>query len=46
MTAEPDLQIDEAHETIDVVLKIDPQAQYRVGSIEFLDVNTVTREKR
>jgi outer membrane protein assembly factor BamA len=45
MTAEPDLQIDEAHETIDMVLKIDQQAQYRVGSVEFLGVNTVTREK-
>jgi outer membrane protein assembly factor BamA len=45
MTAEPDLQIDEAHETIDMVLKIDQQTQYRVGGIEFLGVNTVTREK-
>jgi outer membrane protein assembly factor BamA len=45
MTAEPDFQIDEAHETIDMVLKIDQQAQYRVGSIEFLGVDTVTREK-
>jgi outer membrane translocation and assembly module TamA len=45
MTAEPDLAIDEDHETIDMVLKIDQQAQYRVGSIEFLGVNTVTREK-
>jgi len=45
MTAEPDLQIDEAHETIDMVLKIDQQAQYRVGSVEFLGVNTMTREK-
>jgi len=27
------------------VLKIDQQTQYRVGSIEFLGVNTVTREK-
>lgn len=45
MAAEPDFQIDEAHETIDMVLKIDHQAQYRVGGIEFLGVNTVTREK-
>ena len=45
MTAEPDLQIDEAHETVDMVLKIDPQAQYRVGGIEFLGVNMATREK-
>jgi hypothetical protein len=27
MTAEPDFQIDEAHETIDMVLKIDQQVQ-------------------
>jgi len=45
MTAEPDVEIDEVHETINMVLKIDQQAQYRVGSIEFLGVNTVTREK-
>jgi outer membrane protein assembly factor BamA len=45
MTAEPDFQIDEAHETIDMVFKIDQQVQYRVGSIEFLGVNPVTREK-
>jgi outer membrane protein assembly factor BamA len=45
MTAEPDTEIDEAHGTIDMVLKIDQQTQYRVGSIEFLGVNTVTREK-
>jgi outer membrane protein assembly factor BamA len=45
MTAEPDFQIDEAHETIEMVLKIDQQAQYRVGTIEFLGVNTVTQEK-
>lgn len=45
MTAEPDTQIDEAHETIDMVLKIDQQAQYRVGTIEFLGVSPATREK-
>jgi outer membrane protein assembly factor BamA len=45
MTAEPDFAIDEAHETIDMVLKIDQQAQYRVGSIEMLGMNTVIREK-
>jgi hypothetical protein len=28
-----------------MVVKIDQQAQYRVGSIEFLGVNTVTQEK-
>ena len=45
MTSEPEFEIDEAHKTIDMVLKIDQQVQYRVGSIEFLGVNTVTREK-
>jgi len=38
MTAEPEFEIDEAHKTIDMVLKIDQQVQYRVGSIEFLGV--------
>jgi outer membrane protein assembly factor BamA len=45
MTTEPDIQIDEAHETIDMVLKIDQQAQYRVGTIELLGVSLATREK-
>jgi outer membrane protein assembly factor BamA len=45
MTAEPDTEIDETHETIDMVIKIDQGLQYRVGSIEVLGVNTVTREK-
>jgi outer membrane translocation and assembly module TamA len=45
MTPGPDFEIDEAHEAIDMVVKIDQQAQYRVGSIEFLGVNTVTQEK-
>lgn len=45
MTAEPDTEIDEAHKTIDMVIKIDQGLQYRVGSIEVLGVNTVTREK-
>ncbi len=45
MTVGPEAEIDQAHETIDMVLKIDQQAQYRVGSIEFLGVNAVTREK-
>jgi outer membrane translocation and assembly module TamA len=44
MTPEPDLAIDEAHETIDTLVKIDQQAQYRVGSIEFLGVNTARQE--
>ena len=45
MTTEVETAIDEAHETIDMVLRINEEAQYRVGSIEFLGVNTVTREK-
>jgi outer membrane protein assembly factor BamA len=45
MTAEPETAIGETHKTIDMVLKIDQQVQYRVGSIEFLGVNAVTREK-
>src|SRR5437868_7657130 len=45
MTAGREFEIDEARGAIDMVLKIDQQAQYRYGSIEFLGVNTVTREK-
>lgn len=45
MTAEPDFQIDEDHNIIDMLLKIDQQAEYRVGDIEFLGVNALTREK-
>lgn len=45
MTAEPDFEIDDAHNIIDMVVKVDQQAQYRVGSIEFQGVNTVNREK-
>ena len=45
MTAGPEFEIDEARGAIDMVLKIDQQAQYRVGSIEMLGVNTMTREK-
>jgi outer membrane protein assembly factor BamA len=45
MNTEPDFQIDDAHETIDMVLKIDQQAQYRVGTIEMLGVSLKIREK-
>ncbi len=45
MTPEPDTEVDEDRKTIDLVVKIDQQVQYRVGSIEFLGVNAVTREK-
>ena len=45
MTPEPQTQVDDDRGTIDMVVKVDQQAQYRVGSIEFLGVDTVTREK-
>jgi len=45
MTPEPDTEVHEDRKTVDLVVKIDQQAQYRVGSIEFLGVNAVTREK-
>jgi outer membrane protein assembly factor BamA len=45
MTAEPVFDLDEAHETIDMVLKINQQAQYRIGSIELLGVNAATQQK-
>ncbi|SRR5260221_3562929 len=44
-TAAPDFEIDEDRATIDVILKIDEQAPYRLGSIEMLGVNVLTREK-
>ena len=45
MTAEPDTAVDDARRTIDLVVRIDQQVQYRVGSIEFLGVNVVTQAK-
>ena len=45
MTPEPDTEVDDDSRTIDLVIKIDQQVQYRVGSIEFLGVNSLTREK-
>jgi outer membrane protein assembly factor BamA len=45
MTPEPDTEVDEARRVIDMVVKIDQQVQYRVGSIEFLGLNAVIREK-
>lgn len=45
MTSEPETQIDDERRTIDLVVKIDQQMQYRVGSIEFLGVDSMTREK-
>lgn len=45
MTPEPDTQVDDARGTVDLVIKIDQQTQYRVGSIEFLGLNDVTQGK-
>ena len=45
MTTEPEFGIDEAHETIDMVLKINQEAQYRIGGIELLGVNAATQQK-
>ena len=46
MTPEPDTEVEEDRKTIDLVVKIDQQVPYHVGSIEFLGVNAaVTREK-
>jgi outer membrane protein assembly factor BamA len=45
MTPEPDIEVDEDRKIVNLVVKVDQQVQYRVGSIEFLGVNTVTREK-
>jgi len=45
MTPEPDIEVDEDRKTVDLVVKVDQQVQYRVGSIEFLGVNAVTRER-
>lgn len=45
MTPEPGTEVDEDRKTVDLVIKIDQQVQYRVGSIEFLGVNAATREK-
>ena len=45
MTPEPETQVDEEHGTIDLVVRIDQQVRYRVGSIKFLGVDSITREK-
>jgi len=45
MAFEPEIQVDDERGTIDLVIKIDQQLQYRVGSIEFLGVDSMTREK-
>jgi outer membrane protein assembly factor BamA len=45
MTPEPDFAIEDDCKIINVAIKIDQQVQYRVGSVEFLGANAVTREK-
>ena len=45
MAPEPDTAVDDDQQTIDLVIKIDQNVQYRVGSIEFLGINAATREK-
>jgi outer membrane protein assembly factor BamA len=45
MNPVPETQVDDALGTIDLVVKIDQQTQYRVGSIEFVGVDSMTREK-
>lgn len=45
MTVEPEFQIEDADNTIDMVLKLDRQAQYRVGSVEFLGISAPTQAK-
>ena len=45
MNPEPETQVDDALRTVDLVVKIDQQVQYRVGSIEFLGVDSKMREK-
>ena len=45
MTPEPDTAVDDALRTVELVVKVDEQVQYRVGSIEFLGVDSMTREK-
>jgi len=44
-TPEAETQVDEKRRSIDLVVRIDQQVQYRVGSIEFRGVDSMTREK-
>lgn len=44
-TPEPDTAVDDGRRTIDLVIKIDQQAQYRVGSIELLGVSGALQQK-
>ena len=45
MTPEPETQVNDENKTVDLVVKIDQQVQYRVGSIEFLGVSNTTQVK-
>jgi len=45
MTPEPDTEVDEARETVNLVIRIDQQVQYRVGSVEFLGMNAAMQER-
>ncbi len=45
MTPEPDTMVDDARRIIDLVVKIDEQVQYHVGSIEFLGVSGAFQQK-
>jgi outer membrane protein assembly factor BamA len=45
MTPEPAFAIEDDYKIINVAIKVDQQVQYRVGSVEFLGANAVTREK-
>jgi outer membrane translocation and assembly module TamA len=45
MVSEPNPVMDETHQRIDLVFRIDQGVQYHVGSIEFLGVSKVSREK-
>jgi outer membrane protein assembly factor BamA len=45
MTSQPEFAIEDDRKIINVGIKIDEQVQYRVGSVEFLGVNAVTRER-
>jgi hypothetical protein len=45
MTPEPDTEVDDERRIVDLVVKIDQQVQYRVGSVELLGADGAIREK-
>ena len=45
MTPEPKTHVDDDRRIIDLVIRIDQQVQYRVGSVDFWGGNAVAREK-